>query len=81
MPAAQVGSELVKYADVYPRNVTSFTLGGLALGSEYMLSIMALNDRGESNYTQDIVKARTSSKYNRAHPLPRSPFPPWNRDN
>lgn len=58
----QVGSELVKYADVYPRNVTSFTLGGLALGTEYAFSVMALNERGESGYTQDVVKARTSSK-------------------
>ena len=60
----QVGSELVKYADVYPRNVTSFTLGGLALGTEYALSVMAFNERGESGYTQDVVKARTSSKSN-----------------
>lgn len=62
----QVGNEFFKYADVYPANVTSFTLGGLTLGTEYLFSIMAFNDLGDSNYTQDIVKARTSSK----SPLP-----------
>lgn len=42
--------------------MTAFTLGGLALGTEYLFGIMAFNNLGESNYTQDIVKARTSSK-------------------
>uniref|UniRef100_A0A0N8CD86 Down syndrome cell adhesion molecule n=1 Tax=Daphnia magna TaxID=35525 RepID=A0A0N8CD86_9CRUS len=57
----QIGNEFYKYADVYPTNVTAFTLGGLALGTEYLFGIMAFNNLGESNYTQDIVKARTSS--------------------
>jgi hypothetical protein len=42
--------------------MTAFTLGGLALSTEYLFGIMAFNNLGESNYTQDIVKARTSSK-------------------
>ncbi|XP_046635770.1 synaptogenesis protein syg-2-like isoform X3 [Daphnia pulicaria] len=58
----QIGNEFYKYADVYPTNTTAFTLGGLALGTEYLFGIMAFNNLGESNYTQDIVKARTSSE-------------------
>ena len=42
--------------------MTAFTLGGLALGTEYLFGIMAFNNLGESNFTQDIVKARTSSE-------------------
>ncbi|XP_059352881.1 nephrin-like [Daphnia carinata] len=58
----QIGNEFYKYADVYPTNMTAFTLGGLALGTEYLFGIMAFNNLGESNFTQDIVKARTSSE-------------------
>ena len=58
----QASTEAYKYADVYPANVTNFTLGGLALGTDYLFGIMAFNDLGESNYTTDVVKAKTSSK-------------------
>ena len=39
------------------------SLGGLALGTEYLFGIMSFNNLGDSNYTTDIVKAKTSSKF------------------
>ncbi|XP_065562901.1 nephrin-like isoform X2 [Artemia franciscana] len=58
----QVASEAMKYADVYPSNATDYALSGLKLGTEYLFSIMSWNELGESNYTTDIVRARTSTE-------------------
>ena len=62
-PTWQIGTEFFKYVDVYPPNVTMVSLGGLALGTEYLFNIMAFNNLGDSNYTTDVVKAKTSSKF------------------
>ncbi|XP_022238998.1 nephrin-like [Limulus polyphemus] len=51
-----------QYADVYPRNATVFTVSGLAIGVEYIFSLQAYNDLGFSEYTTEILKARTSSE-------------------
>lgn len=47
------------YTDVYPSNTTTFTLSALPSETEYVLSIMAYNSFGESDYTTDTVKAVT----------------------
>ena len=65
-----MGTEFFKYADVYPPNVTATSLTGLSLATEYVFSVMAFNSLGESNYTTDAVKAKTSSKSGSPHPQP-----------
>jgi hypothetical protein len=65
----QMGTEFFKYVDVYPANSTSMSVGGLALGTEYLFSVMAFNNLGKSNFTNDMVKARTSSKCSRPDPI------------
>ncbi|XP_076325678.1 nephrin-like [Tachypleus tridentatus] len=51
-----------QYADVYPANSTMYTVTGLGVGVEYTFSIQAYNDLGYSEYTTDILKAKTSSE-------------------
>lgn len=58
-------NEFFKYIDVSPSNATTLSLAGLALGTEYQFAVMAFNNLGDSNYTLDIVKARTLSEFNR----------------
>lgn len=43
-------------------NATSFTVGGLELGTEYVFGIMAYNVLGGSSYLQDAASAVTLSK-------------------
>lgn len=61
----QMTNEFFKYIDVSPSNATTLSLAGLALGTEYQFAVMAFNNLGDSNYTLDIVKARTLSEFNR----------------
>jgi hypothetical protein len=35
---------------------------GLALGTEYEMSVMSYNDIGDSDYSVEVVVAKTSSK-------------------
>ncbi|XP_069950539.1 nephrin isoform X2 [Cherax quadricarinatus] len=50
-----------QYTDVYPENVTSFTVTGLSLGTTYSFSILAFNDKGDSEYSKGDVQATTAS--------------------
>ncbi|XP_071520410.1 nephrin-like isoform X2 [Panulirus ornatus] len=50
-----------QYTDVYPENVTTFIVTGLGLGTTYSFSILSYNEKGESEYTKDEVKATTTS--------------------
>jgi len=47
------------YRDVCPSNSTQTTISGLNDNVEYIFSVMASNEKGHSEYTQDIVKATT----------------------
>lgn len=47
------------YTDVYPKNTTKFMITGLDDDQQYIFSVMAYNDLGESKYTEDIIKVRT----------------------
>lgn len=49
--------------DVDTPNVTSFTVTGLELGTEYVFGIMAYNGLGGSTYLQDAASAVTLSNY------------------
>jgi nephron len=50
------------YVDVLTPNATSFVLTGLAMATDYTVSIMAFNKLGSSKYLPDLLKARTSSE-------------------
>ena len=56
------GKDPNHYLDVYPVNVTQFTVTGLMKNREYRFSILAFNSKGESPYLKDIVNAKTLSK-------------------
>ena len=49
--------------DVYPENVTEFTVTSLKLDTEYQFNVIALNEKGESPPSVDIVQAKTQSKF------------------
>ncbi|KAG1691197.1 Nephrin [Nymphon striatum] len=49
------------FSEVFPPNATLFVVSGLELGTEYEFSVMAMNEKGESAYTDDTVVAATSS--------------------
>uniref|UniRef100_T1IZV2 Nephrin n=1 Tax=Strigamia maritima TaxID=126957 RepID=T1IZV2_STRMM len=51
-----------QYWDVDPSDVTMYGIGNLMLATEYSFSIMAYNTLGESEYTSDVVKAKTLSE-------------------
>ncbi|XP_050737080.1 nephrin-like isoform X2 [Eriocheir sinensis] len=55
------GAARYQYTDVYPDNVTSFTVTNLALGTTYSFAVLAFNDKGESDFTEQDVQATTSS--------------------
>ncbi|XP_076062495.1 nephrin-like isoform X2 [Oratosquilla oratoria] len=50
-----------QYSDVYPENATEYSVDGLGLGTEYLFSILAFNDKGESPFTQENVRTKTLS--------------------
>jgi hypothetical protein len=56
------GTENRRYADVYPENITTFTVTSLERGKTYYFHTMSYNALGNSNYTTEIVKQQTSSK-------------------
>jgi hypothetical protein len=56
------GSSKLHTSDVYPANVDSGFLQDLDPGTKYSISIMAMNNIGESNYTNPPVIVRTASK-------------------
>ncbi len=53
----------VRYADVYPANADSGLLSDLDAGAKYSISLMSLNNIGESNYTATPIFVRTASEY------------------
>lgn len=57
-------SEPFLYSDVFPSNTTSFAITSLPSETEFTFSIMAYNSFGESDYTSDLVKARTHREEN-----------------
>ncbi|XP_059141660.1 nephrin-like isoform X2 [Physella acuta] len=48
------------YVDVRPYGATTYKIKGLELGTEYELTVLAFNDRGESSYQERGITARTS---------------------
>jgi hypothetical protein len=61
-PTAAFG-EGYRYMDVIGSNITSFTITGLAMATDYTISIMAFNKLGSSKYLPDTLRAKTSSEY------------------
>jgi Fibronectin type III domain len=47
------------YRDVFPVDVTAMSVTNLMPDSEYTFAIMAWNELGQSQFTSDIVKAKT----------------------
>lgn len=47
------------YLDINSSDLTEWTITGLKPGTEYLFSIQAFNDLGESEFTKDIVRERT----------------------
>lgn len=47
--------------DVQPADSTVYTVRGLALGTEYELTVMAYNDLGGSDYSSEVIIAKTSN--------------------
>jgi len=47
------------YRDVFPVDVTAMSVANLMPDSEYTFAIMAWNELGQSQFTSDIVKAKT----------------------
>jgi hypothetical protein len=60
-PTASFG-EGYRYMDVIGSNITSFTITGLAMATDYTISIMAFNKLGSSKYLPDTLRAKTSSE-------------------
>jgi nephrin, putative (fragment) len=52
-------SEPYLYSDVFPFNTTRYTIKGLDQNEEYSFSVMAFNDLGKSDYSQDEIKVIT----------------------
>lgn len=61
-PTASFG-EGYRYVDVIGSNISSFTITGLAMATDYTISIMSFNKLGNSKYLPDTLRAKTSSKY------------------
>ena len=55
-------TESRRYIDVFPENVTTFTVTPLERGRMYSFRIMSSNKLGDSNYTSETVRQQTSSK-------------------
>lgn len=49
----------IMYRDIYPPNATTAIIGGLRDNTEYLFTIMATNEKGDSDYSDDVVKAAT----------------------
>lgn len=47
------------YRDVFPTNSTQILITGLNEDTEYIFGVQAINEKGQSDYTQDVVKAQT----------------------
>ncbi|XP_043231133.1 nephrin-like [Amphibalanus amphitrite] len=67
------GPERFSYQDVLPENATVFSVELLRPNTEYSFSVQAYNDLGESGYTKDVVKAKTTDG-------PEAPAPPEEED-
>lgn len=60
---AKVGVGSYRTEEVFPKNATAYTIGGLALATEYEFRVAGKNLMGEGNYTTDIVRQETSSRF------------------
>ncbi|BFZ25572.1 hypothetical protein BsWGS_28611 [Bradybaena similaris] len=49
------------HADVQPKGATTFKIKGLELATEYEMTVLAFNDRGESPYQSQVIVAKTSA--------------------
>ena len=47
------------YSDVFPLNSSQTVISGLNEDTEYIFGVQAINGKGDSEYTSDIVKAQT----------------------
>ena len=47
------------YRDVFPSNSTQILISGLNEDTEYIFGVQAINEKGQSDFTADIVKAQT----------------------
>lgn len=57
----EMEADSYKYEDVYPTNLTQYTIRGLEMNTGYVFSIMAMNKLGNSKYLPDLVNVKTSS--------------------
>ncbi|GAB6027447.1 hypothetical protein CHUAL_001708 [Chamberlinius hualienensis] len=55
-------SLVYQFTNVFPKNTTFYYVTNLDKSTEYTFSIMAYNDKGNSNYTTEIVTIKTSDK-------------------
>lgn len=60
----KIDNDAYKYEDVVPANATRYTIQGLDVNTQYVFSVMAMNQLGNSNYLPDLLSLRTSSKCN-----------------
>ncbi|KAL0273716.1 UNVERIFIED_CONTAM: hypothetical protein PYX00_006332 [Menopon gallinae] len=58
---SSAAAEGFRYLEVLPDNVTTFTINGLELNTEYIFNIMAFNRLGGSKYLSDSIKAKTAN--------------------
>ncbi|RWS14166.1 nephrin-like protein, partial [Dinothrombium tinctorium] len=76
-----IAADAYVYRDVYPSNITQYTVTGLDASTEYIFNVLAFNDMGESAYTEDIVKTTTlkgtarSTREERFSPVPLAEAP------
>ena len=47
------------YRDVFPMNSTQILISGMNEDTEYIFGVQAINEKGQSDFTADIVKAQT----------------------
>ncbi|RVE44076.1 hypothetical protein evm_011269 [Chilo suppressalis] len=55
----KIYDDTYKYEDVKPRDATSYTIGGLERNTDYVFSVMAINNIGQSKYRPDDTKVTT----------------------
>jgi len=65
------------YLDVSPGDYKA-TISGLSLGTYYVFSVKAINEKGDSSFLPDLVKVQTLRKSRRIPPQihPSPPVPP-----
>ncbi|XP_037082277.1 nephrin-like isoform X2 [Pollicipes pollicipes] len=54
------GGDEFHYKDVQPANISVFTVAGLQPSSQYSVSVMAYNKLGDSGFSRDEIRLKTS---------------------